>query len=42
LDIESLTTQIDEVIDMIGTDESGRLASAAARRILEHAVEADW
>lgn len=42
LDAESLTKQIDEAADMVGTDESSRLASAAARRTLEEAGEDDW
>jgi hypothetical protein len=42
LDAESLTDQIDEAVDLIGTDESSTLASAAARRTLEQAGEDDW
>jgi metal-responsive CopG/Arc/MetJ family transcriptional regulator len=42
LDAESLTRQIDAAIEMIGAEESNRLASAAGRHVLEQADEDYW
>jgi metal-responsive CopG/Arc/MetJ family transcriptional regulator len=42
LDAESLTKQIDEAIDMIGTDESSTLATTAAHRTLEQSGDDEW
>jgi hypothetical protein len=42
LDATSLTRQIDETIEMVGSDESATLASAAGRRRLEQVGEDDW
>jgi hypothetical protein len=42
LDAESLTSQIDVTIDMVGPDESNHLASTVGQRILRPADEDDW
>jgi hypothetical protein len=42
LDAESLTARIDAALDLVGADESTRVAVLAGRRRLAAAADDDW